>query len=118
MPPDSSQQFLRDLDKKLWSAADRLRASLDAAVYKHAALGLIGARLRSGHGLGRVLRPERAFIEEHGGKLGNLSVYGQDKSARRKCRFGLPQGARRANTRRRARESNPTTWRLAAMNMA
>jgi hypothetical protein len=25
---DSSQQFLRDLDKKLWSAADRLRANL------------------------------------------------------------------------------------------
>jgi hypothetical protein len=24
MPADSSQQFLRDLDKKLWSAADRL----------------------------------------------------------------------------------------------
>ncbi len=35
------QQFLRDLDKKLWSAADRLRANLDAAVYKHAVLGLI-----------------------------------------------------------------------------
>jgi len=38
---DSSQQFLRELDKKLWSAADRLRANLDAAVYKHAVLGLI-----------------------------------------------------------------------------
>ena len=36
-----SQQFLRDIDKKLWSAADRLRANLDAAVYKHAVLGLI-----------------------------------------------------------------------------
>ena len=41
MPDSSSQQFLRDLDKKLWSAADRLRANLDAAVYKHAVLGLI-----------------------------------------------------------------------------
>ena len=41
MPDDSAQQFLRDLDKKLWSAADRLRANLDAAVYKHAVLGLI-----------------------------------------------------------------------------
>ena len=39
--PDDSQQFLNDLDKKLWNAADRLRASLDAAVYKHAVLGLI-----------------------------------------------------------------------------
>jgi len=41
MSNPSSQQFLRDLDKKLWNAADRLRASLDAAVYKHAVLGLI-----------------------------------------------------------------------------
>ena len=38
------EQFLRDLDRKLWTAADRLRASLDAAVYKHAVLGLIFLR--------------------------------------------------------------------------
>jgi type I restriction enzyme M protein len=37
----NSQQFLRDLDKKLWTAADRLRANLDATVYKHVVLGLI-----------------------------------------------------------------------------
>ena len=41
MSAHSAQQFLRDLDKKLWTAADRLRANLDAAVYKHAVLGLI-----------------------------------------------------------------------------
>jgi len=41
MPDSAAQQFLRDLDKKLWGAADRLRASLDAAVYKHAVLALI-----------------------------------------------------------------------------
>jgi type I restriction enzyme M protein len=35
------QAFLDDLDKKLWNAADRLRSNLDAAVYKHAVLGLI-----------------------------------------------------------------------------
>jgi type I restriction enzyme M protein len=35
------QRFLDDLDKKLWNAADRLRSNLDAAVYKHAVLGLI-----------------------------------------------------------------------------
>ena len=33
--------FLEDLEKKLWNVADRLRSSLDAAVYKHAVLGLI-----------------------------------------------------------------------------
>lgn len=37
----SDKQFLADLDKKLWNAADRLRASMDAANYKHIVLGLI-----------------------------------------------------------------------------
>ena len=37
----AEQAFLDALDKKLWNAADRLRANLDAAVYKHAVLGLI-----------------------------------------------------------------------------
>ena len=41
MPDSSSQTFLRELDKKLWTAADKLRSNLDAAVYKHAVLGLI-----------------------------------------------------------------------------
>jgi len=37
----AEQEFLKDLDKKLWSAADKLRNILDAAVYKHVVLGLI-----------------------------------------------------------------------------
>ncbi|MFO1436878.1 MAG: class I SAM-dependent DNA methyltransferase [Verrucomicrobiaceae bacterium] len=37
----TDQDFLNELDKKLWSAADRLRANVDAAVYKHVVLGLI-----------------------------------------------------------------------------
>lgn len=41
MPASSSQIFLRELDKKLWTAADKLRSNLDAAVYKHAVLRLI-----------------------------------------------------------------------------
>jgi type I restriction enzyme M protein len=43
MPPTSSdsQTFLRELDKKLWTSADKLRSNLDAADYKHAVLGLI-----------------------------------------------------------------------------
>lgn len=38
---ETEQEFLNELDKKLWNAADRLRSNLDAAVYKHAVLGLI-----------------------------------------------------------------------------
>lgn len=41
MAASDAQKFLTDLDKKLWTAADRLRSDLDAAVYKHAVLGLI-----------------------------------------------------------------------------
>ena len=37
----TEQQFLKELDDKLWKAADKLRASLDAANYKHVVLGLI-----------------------------------------------------------------------------
>jgi len=35
------QNFLSDLDKRLWNAADRLRSNVDAAEYKHVVLGLI-----------------------------------------------------------------------------
>ncbi|MBO1520441.1 type I restriction-modification system subunit M [Oceanisphaera pacifica] len=35
------QEFLKELDDKLWKAADKLRANLDAANYKHIVLGLI-----------------------------------------------------------------------------
>lgn len=35
------QQFFNNLEKKLWTAADKLRSALDAAVYKHIVLGLI-----------------------------------------------------------------------------
>jgi type I restriction enzyme M protein len=43
-------------------------------------------------GSGGMFVQSEKFIEEHGGKLGDISVYGQ--------------------------ESNPTTWRLAKMNLA
>ncbi|MCT4648470.1 MAG: type I restriction-modification system subunit M [Carboxylicivirga sp.] len=41
MTTQEEQQFLNDLDKKLWTAADKLRSTLSAAEYKHAVLGLI-----------------------------------------------------------------------------
>lgn len=37
----TEQEFLKSLDSKLWNAADKLRANLDAANYKHIVLGLI-----------------------------------------------------------------------------
>ena len=41
MTSQQEQQFLNELDKKLWIAADKLRSTLSAAEYKHAVLGLI-----------------------------------------------------------------------------
>ncbi|GEM76159.1 type I restriction-modification system subunit M [Vibrio sagamiensis] len=35
------QLFLKELESKLWTAAEKLRSTLDAAQYKHAVLGLI-----------------------------------------------------------------------------
>ena len=37
----SEQQFLKDLEKKLWTSANKLLPSLDAAVYKHVVLGMV-----------------------------------------------------------------------------
>jgi len=38
---NTEQQFLNELDDKLWKSADKLRSSMDAANYKHVVLGLI-----------------------------------------------------------------------------
>ena len=35
------QKFLQELEKKLWTSANKLLPSLDAAVYKHVVLGLV-----------------------------------------------------------------------------
>lgn len=51
MTAPDSQNFLRELDKKLWTAADRLRSNLDAAVYKHAVLGQFALAEEKSRGL-------------------------------------------------------------------
>ncbi len=35
------QDFLKNLEKKLWTSADKLRSTLDASQYKHTVLGLV-----------------------------------------------------------------------------
>lgn len=37
----NEQKFLQDLEKKLWTSANKLLPSLDAAVYKHVVLGMV-----------------------------------------------------------------------------
>ncbi len=54
-------RFLSDLDKKLWASADKLRHSLDAAVYKHVVLGLIFLKYVSDAFVERRQELEAAF---------------------------------------------------------
>jgi len=37
----TEKQFLDDLEKKLWTSANKLLPSLDAAHYKHVILGMV-----------------------------------------------------------------------------
>jgi len=41
MTSNEEQQFLNDLEKKLWTSANKLLPSLDASQYKHVMLGLV-----------------------------------------------------------------------------
>lgn len=41
MTRDTEHKFLKDLEKMLWTSADKLRSTLDAAQYKHTVLGLL-----------------------------------------------------------------------------
>lgn len=75
----------------LWLAADKLRNNMDAAEYKHVVLGL-----------------------SHGGKRGDISIYGQDKRARWQRLFGLAKRARRVRLRgQQPKQNNASTLRLA-----
>jgi len=93
----TEQEFLKDLDKKLWTAEGKKGGQYYTP---KSIVSLIVRMLQPFKG--RVYDPamgsggffvqSEEFIEQFGGRLGDISVYGQ--------------------------ESNPTTWRLAAMNMA
>lgn len=55
------QQFLNDLDKRLWTMANKLLPMLDAAVYKHVVLGLIFLKYVSDAFMERRAELEAAF---------------------------------------------------------
>ncbi|MFH5804974.1 type I restriction-modification system subunit M [Alienimonas sp. DA493] len=64
MSDESSREFLRNLDAKLWAAADKLRNNLDAAQYKHAVLGLIFLKYVSDSFAARRAEVERLLRDE------------------------------------------------------
>ena len=54
---------LQDLEKTLWATADKLRANMDAAEYKHIVLGLIFLKYISDSFAGRRAELERRFSD-------------------------------------------------------
>ncbi len=66
---DNEQEFLNDLDAKLWKAADRLRNNLDAANYKHVVLGIIFLKYVSDAFEQRQMELRRLFTEEGADEL-------------------------------------------------
>ena len=60
----SEQQFLKDLDIKLWSSADKLRNALDAANYKHVVLGIIFLKYVSDAFEERQLELKKLFTQD------------------------------------------------------
>ncbi len=70
-------------------------------------------------GSGGMFVQSEKFAESHGGKLGDISIYGQDKWARRQRPFGLAMRARRVRLRRQQpKQSNASTHHLDVMNLA
>ncbi|MBF7731394.1 class I SAM-dependent DNA methyltransferase [Pseudomonas sp. N040] len=56
---------LQDLQKTLWATADKLRANMDAAEYKHIVLGLIFLKYISDSFAGRRIELERKLTDEN-----------------------------------------------------
>ncbi|MCW8275952.1 SAM-dependent DNA methyltransferase [Pseudomonas sp. PCH199] len=59
----STSNTLQDLQKTLWATADKMRANMDAAEYKHIVLGLIFLKYISDSFAGRRAELERRFAD-------------------------------------------------------
>jgi len=89
MPSDEEQEFFEQLDKRLWDAADRLRSNLDAAVYKHAVLGLIFLKYVSDSFDLRRSELEAEFRDPESDYYLDRSEYGSDEEYRDAVRAEL-----------------------------
>ena len=61
----ATSSTLQDLEKTLWATADKLRANMDAAEYKHLVLGLIFLKYISDSFAGRRDELERRFSQSN-----------------------------------------------------
>jgi type I restriction enzyme M protein len=61
--PSKTRGALQELEKTLWATADKLRANMDAAEYKHIVLGLIFLKYISDSFAGRRAELKRRFAD-------------------------------------------------------
>ena len=59
----ATSSTLQDLEKTLWATADKMRANMDPAEYKHIVLGLIFLKYISDSFAGRRAELERRFAD-------------------------------------------------------
>jgi len=59
------QKFLQELEKKLWTSANKLLPSLDAAVYKHVVLGMVFIKYISDSFETRRQELQKAFTDKN-----------------------------------------------------
>ena len=64
-PAENAASTLQALEKTLWATADKLRANMDAAEYKHIVLGLIFLKYISDSFAARRAELERRFLDEN-----------------------------------------------------
>ena len=87
----------REIERKLWAAADKLRGSMDAAEYKHVVLGLIFLKYISD-----AFEARREQLAGRGGR-GGRSRRTATSTAQRTC-SGCRSEARWAHLRRSAKQ--------------
>ncbi len=102
MTEPSEQKFLKDLETKLWTSANKLLPSLDAAVYKHVVLGMVFVKYVSDSFETRRQELKEAFTNsDHDYFLGddvddefiNDELENRDYYTEKNI-FWIPQGAR------------------------
>jgi type I restriction enzyme M protein len=80
---NEEQRFLNELDKRLWTAANKLLPMLDAAVYKHVVLGLIFLKYISDAFNERRIELDASFRDpQHDYYLGDDSLIEGELEAR------------------------------------
>ncbi|WP_293930980.1 class I SAM-dependent DNA methyltransferase [Iodobacter sp.] len=105
--------MLQDIQKTLWSAADKLRANVDAAEYKHIALGLIFLKFISDSFAARRAELTTRFADEnddyflHDGDGELLAEELEDRDYYKEVNvFWVPEGARWEALRANAKQAD------------